>query len=156
MAHLIQPIDIAGALYCPNYHDNRVTEGVATNIIFPTFPPDVVPDVSTKASPWIVPIGDNDYSEITFGVTCCSSIILHVSLASGETDYSCGVDIHITDGINPVSINYYEPGNPADSGDIIISIPANDCGSLVSVLVYDAMGPKPADLVVTLEIISVT
>lgn len=153
MNHLIQPITIESVKYCFCQHGGRITKGVSTNMVYPFAPPDVTADLSDESSPWIIPLGDNNYCEITFGVICSSSVTIHVSLASGEAEYSAGVDIWV-DG-DQQSVNYYEPGNLAAYGDIVITIPDTTYGSLVSVLVYDAMGPKPADLVATVEIISI-
>jgi hypothetical protein len=131
MPHLIQPIEIEAVKYCPTYHGNRATQGVATSLIGT---PTVAPDVSTPASPWTVTNdGIATESEFSFGVACGDTVQVDFDAFGSYIDFLVSINIYVN-GVGPVEIKTLTNASPSDSATISLTDEA--CGNIITFVVF--------------------
>lgn len=151
MAHLIQPLEIEGTLYCVMYHGNRATRGVATSI---ECAPTDAPDVSNPASPWFVEMnGVATVSEISFGIGCGSEVMM-----SFETDGTAVGDyaIIIEAYINGVPDSSVVITDPFTSGGMTLDLTDYPCGNLITLVMSLAGDENIPPLTLNMVITSVS
>lgn len=145
MAHVIQPILIAGTKYCPVCQGGRVTKGVATDILADFGPNGAI--IHTDCGPWQLAevfAGPGLWGEISIGVTCVASITALITphydpmAAIPETDLEVFID--------GVSEEFLFIG--ADPYEYYLSISPSACGAVVTFQVRNGAADT-VDLAIT-------
>lgn len=142
MAHLIQPLDIEGTLYCVMYHGGRATRGVATSI---QSTPTAAPDVTDADSPWIAhPNSTITSTEITFGIGCGNELALSFDTAgTGNGNHTIVIDVYVNGGsVSSTSIPAF-----STTGTATIGLTDYPCGNLITLVItlYASAGALEAD-----------
>lgn len=145
MAHIIQPLEIEGNLYCVNQHGYRATQGVNTDILGA---PTGTVDVSNPASPWTV-TGTQMFREITFGVGCGTDVELQFTTTKAGVE-----ELFITIFVNDVEYDYIGSLDALNTPyNTTVSLDDLPCGSIISMVIDGAVD---VEYVTSIEIISIT
>jgi hypothetical protein len=155
MSHLIQPIEIASVKRCFICQTGKTTAAFLTSdFLLPPFSAeDNKADVTTPCGSWIL-IDDLDGNEdsrgeITFGVTCASSVTLEITKDAGS--YEISAEIYRN--------NVFYGGLSLESSSIetlSIEVPLTDspCGTRITIFTT-AFVDVQQPILVTSEIIAI-
>jgi hypothetical protein len=113
--------------------------------------------ITTDCGEWEIFTGGStsDEGEISFGVSCGSSVEIYFdSTEAGSNDtYDVGIDIYINGGYHTtVVLSEFFPEDTVD-----VPITGSPCGSIITAhCVPSGFGPATYDVTATMEILSIT
>jgi len=155
MAHLISPISIDGTLYCCKCQGGRSTKGVLTDDYIVTAGNSAT--ITTDCGEWEIFTGGStsDEGEISFGVSCGSSVEIYFdSTEAGSNDtYDVGIDIYIDGGYHTtVVLSEFFSEDTVD-----VPITGSPCGSIITAYcVPSGFSSGTYDVTATMEVLSIT
>ena len=154
MAHLIQPITIDSVAYCCSCQEGRSTEGVLTDDYIVTSGNSAN---ATDCGEWEIFTGGStsDEGEISFGVSCGSSVEIYFNSTEAGSDdiYDVGIDIYINGGYHTTVIlsEFFTEDT------VYVPITGSPCGSIITAYcVPSGFGSATYDVTATMEVLSIT
>ena len=153
MAHLIQPLTVAGTKYCVLFNDTRSTEIVNsdTGIGAPT---DLATMVEFPGNKWFMTsVGTASTFEVSFGVGCGSAVEFAIFLDPGlAIDWEVIITWHING--NAIEAELLTMVYNEVDGYVVLSLTDYPCGNIITVVASIAQ-PDEIPLTLSIEILSV-
>lgn len=152
MSHFIQPIEIDSTFYCCGCEGSRSTKGVLTT----DYASPNGATITTDCGAWELFAGgeSDDEGEISFGVSCGSTVEVGITSAvvNPTHDYTVDITVYVDGIVDHITTMY--PGNNSET--VSVSVTGSPCGTIVTAYAVPYLTENDFSVTVTMEVTSIT